>query len=730
MRNGLIAFIIWFACFSSVYSQMNSPYPASDKDAAIYYSSFTQRPKFLDPVKSYSSDEYRFIGNIYETVVQYHYLKRPYELESLTAAEIPKPKYYGKEGRLLTENDPSADKISKAVYTIRLREGILYQNHPCFAKNGKGEFLYHNLTEKQCRGYTTLFDYPETGTRELKAKDYVLQILRMADIRNHCPIFNLVVQANIKGMEGYAREYNKKVAKIRAKRRKEGGILYNQDEDEKNNPIRVDYFSIPCEGLKVIDDYTYEITLKKKLPQFLYWLAMPFFAPMPQEAIDFYSQGPNISRNITLNWFPVGTGAYRLAEYNPHHRIIMVKNENYHEDTYPSEGEKGDKEKGLLEDAGRRLPLIKKVVYSKEKEAAPSWLKFMQGYYDSSGISSDNFGQVLNQSVSEARLSDDMETRGLRLVTSVRSSIAYMGFNMLDPVIGGLDEKQCKLRQAVTIAIDIEEYLKIFANGRGLVAHSPIPPGIFGYKAGEKGVNPYTHYWDEKSGEPKRHSIEYAKKLLAEAGYPEGMKEGKRLVLNYDTYRSDNDYFEWLEGRLNKIGVTLNIRQTDYSRFRDKVLKGNIQFYSWGWNADYPDPENFLFLLYGPNGKVKYHGENASNYENKKFDELYKKMETMENTPERLKIIKDMTHMLQHDAPWQFNYFPVNYSLIHNWTGNIKPNLMANNTLKYLKVDPVERAEYRKKYNKPNLMVFGIIAALLILIIGPGFYMVLRKEMN
>ena len=73
MRISLIAYIFFCVCLNVAYSQMNSPYPASEKNEAIYYSSFTQRPKFLDPVKSYSSDEYRFIGNIYEPIVQYQY---------------------------------------------------------------------------------------------------------------------------------------------------------------------------------------------------------------------------------------------------------------------------------------------------------------------------------------------------------------------------------------------------------------------------------------------------------------------------------------------------------------------------------------------------------------------------------------------------------------------------------------------------------------------------------
>ena len=67
-----------------------------------------------------------------------------------------------------------------------------------------------------------------------------------------------------------------------------------------------------------------------------------------------------------------------------------------------------------------------------------------------------------------------------------------------------------------------------------------------------------------------------------------------------------------------------------------------LVIFLWGWNADYPDPENFLFLLYGPNKKVGNNGENASNYENPKFDALFEKMANMENSPERLKIIKEM----------------------------------------------------------------------------------------
>ncbi|MGH8722805.1 MAG: ABC transporter substrate-binding protein, partial [Burkholderiales bacterium] len=68
----------------------NDPYPASDRGKNILYSAFTERPKHLDPVQSYTEDEARFTQQVYEPPLQYHYLKRPYELVPLTALEVPK----------------------------------------------------------------------------------------------------------------------------------------------------------------------------------------------------------------------------------------------------------------------------------------------------------------------------------------------------------------------------------------------------------------------------------------------------------------------------------------------------------------------------------------------------------------------------------------------------------------------------------------------------------------
>ncbi|MBS3764726.1 MAG: ABC transporter substrate-binding protein [Planctomycetes bacterium] len=713
-------------------AQLNNPYPASESKEKIYYSDFDERPKHLDPAVAYSSDEYRFLCQIYEPVVQYHYLKRPYQLVPLTAVKLPECEYFDKEGNLLPPGAPG-EKVHRSVWTITIQKGILFQEHPCFARDEEGEFLYLNLGEKDCEDIHSLFDFEKTGTRELRAKDYVYEIKRLADPRLQCPIFASVVAKYIVGMRSYSRDLTGRLEEIREKRKREKGILYNREKNEKRNPIVLDYKSIPCEGLEVVDDYTFKITLNQKYPQFRYWLAMPFFAPMPEEAIRFYSQEQTIDRNIVLDWFPIGTGAFRMAKYQPNWRVVLARNENFRGERYPLEGDEGDRAAGLLADAGRELPLIDKAVYSMEREFMPRWQKFLQGYYDISGISSDNFTRVMDLSGVEERLSKKMKKRGIRLSTSVDTTIFYLGFNMADEVLGGLEEERCKLRQAISIAINREEYIQIFLNGRGIVAQSPIPPGIFGHQSSKQGVNSFTHRWDEESEMIKRRSLKDARKLLEQAGYPNGMgPEGKRLAIEYTTVQRPGNAarLNWLKDQFEKLNIRLVINETDYNRFRTKISTGNFQTFMWGWNADYPDPENFLFLLYGPNGKMKYNGENAANYSNPEYDRLFERMKAMRNSPERLKIIKRMIEIVRHDAPWEFGFYTKSYALYHKWVSNVKPNKMANNSLKYRDIEHKARNEYRKQYNQPRWGVVALALAIIIGVLVPGVIKSVRGELN
>ena len=709
----------------------NDPYRPEEKSKSIFYTTFGEPPKHLDPARSYSSDEYAFIGVIYEPPLQYHYLDRPYRLIPLTVESMPKPAYYDKRGKQLSEKAP-ASKVDRAVYEIRLKRGLKYQPHPAFATNSTGAPLYRGMTEKELGDIREIKDFKETNTREATSDDYIRQIKRLADPLVESPVLP-ILEKYILGLKEYSENLRKELSETRATRRAKQGAAYNQMLGERNNPIRFDYDKYKLPGIKRIDDYTYRIILSTKYPQFIYWLAMPFFSPMPKEALDFYAQKALTKRNIVLDRFPVGTGPYMMETFNPNMEMVLTRNPNFHGETYPTAGEAVDLEAGLLTDAGKELPLTEQLVFKLEKEAIPRWNKFLQGYYDNSGINSESFDQAVSMSVGgQAELTAAMLDKKIILKTAVQPTTMYMSFNMLDDIVGGYTQKQQKLRQAISIALDYEEFIEIFNNGRGISAMSPLPPGIFGRREGKAGINRYVYDWDPIKERPVRKSIDEAKRLLAEAGYKGGRTpDGRPLKITFDNSWTGPDFtpmINWYVKRLKLLGIQLENRTTDYNRFREKVMKGNFQLLFWGWNADYPDPENFMFLLAGHNGKVKFQGENTANYANPKYDALFKKMENMGNTPERLKIIDEMTATLQKDAPWVWGYHRVAFGLYHSWVENVKSNAMANNTMKYIRIGVPERNSARSSWNSPVLWPIAVLVVIITALSVPAIVAIRRKR--
>jgi ABC-type transport system substrate-binding protein len=666
----------------------NDPYPASDRGGNILYSAFTERPKHLDPVQSYTEDEARFTQQVYEPPLQYHYLKRPYELVPLTALEVPRA---------------VPARGGGVVYTIRIRRGIRYQPHPAFVPEN------HALARERIARLESPYALP-LGTRELTADDYLYEIKRLASPRLHSPILGLMAE-KIVGLGEFAERLRK---------------FDTRKQDW------LDLRKHRLEGVEKVDDYTYRVRLKEPYPQFVYWLAMPFFAPMPWEAERFFHQEGMAQKNFTLDWWPVGTGAYMLTENNPNAKMELVRNPNFRGEAYPSEGEAGDAAEGLLRDAGRTMPFVDRVVYSREKESIPYWNKFLQGYYDSSAIPSDTFDQAVRVAVGgDVGLTPEMAAKGIKLRTSPDTTILYLGVNWLDDVVGGDAERSRKLRQSIAIAIDWEEFISIFLNGRGQVAHDPLAPGIFGQLAGREGINPVTHVWE--NGRAVRRSLEEARKLLADAGYPNGRdaKTGAPLVLYLDTVGrgpGDKPRFDWWRRQFGKLSVQLEIRDTDWNRFQEKIRKGSQQLYILGWNADYPDPENFMFLLHGPQSRAKSQGENTSNYTNAEFDALFERMKAMPNSPERQKIIDRMVALYRRDAPWLGGFHPVSYGLSHAWMMNGKPNNMARNNLKYLRVDIERRAGLRREWNQPVVWPVGLILLVLVVSAIPAVRSYRRRE--
>lgn len=709
MKRMFLALVFASICCPAA-AQWNNPHQTNSQEN-IRYGAFTGPPKTLDPAKSYSSDETLFIAQIYEPPLQYDYLKRPVELVPLAAAKMPTVTYYNTKGQKLPENvDPK--KIAYSLYDIEIKPGMYYQPHPALAKDEKGEYRYHHLSAKDLAPIYSLNDFKYQGTREVTADDFAYEIKRLASPALQSPIFGLMSDY-IVGFPEY------------------GKTLQNAYKKLPDKNAFLDLRNYPLEGVKVIDRYHYQIKIKGIYSQFKYWLAMPFFAPIPWEADYFYSQPGMKEKNITLDWFPIGSGPYLLAENNPNKQMVLERNPNFHGEKYPSVGEPGDKEKGYLEDAGKPMPFVDKFIFSLDKESIPRWYKFLQGYYDKSGVSADSFDQAIRFDANgKPIVSPELQKKGIQLQTSISPSLFYIGFNMQDDVVGGYGEKQKKLRQAIAIAVDYEEFISIFLNGRGVPAQGPIPPGIFGYE--KKDFNPVVYYDDH--GKIKRKPLAFAKKLMVEAGYPNGIdpKTGRALILNYDAASSGNPddqaLFNWLRKQFAKLGIQLNIRATQYNTFQDKIRRGNAQIFSWGWNADYPDPENFLFLLYGPNGIVKSGGENASNYSNPKVNALFDQIKNMPNGPERQAKITELLKIVREDSPWLFGFHPIDFVLSHSWNRPSKPNPIANNLLKYERLNPKERDQKREEWNKPTLWPIWIIVGIMALMLVPLVITFWRRE--
>lgn len=679
----------------------NNPHPPPPDDAITYYSVMSPAPpKHLDPAIAYASDEAVFLMQIYEPPLGYHFLKRPYELIPLGADALPTVTYLDEDGRRLARD--SAHRAAFTRYELTVRDGARYQPHPAFAQRADGSPRYLFEDAAGGRGYGEIAGFTHRGDRAVRAGDYAYAIKRLADPAAGSPMLGFMGRY-IVGMAEFA---------DRLQRLERDGWL--------------DLRRFDLAGVEVIDERRWAITIKGRYPQFRYWLAMHFFAPVAPEVDRFYHNPGFADRNLTLDWWPVGSGPFMMVRNDPNSEIVLERNPNFHDARYPTAGAPGDREAGLLADAGKRVPFIDRAVFRLEKAALPLWTKFLQGYYDRSGEVHGNTSRVFDRAFDVGpdglELADDLADHGITVSPDVKPGVYYYGFNMRDPVLGGYSEKRRKLRRALQIAFNVEEYLNIFYKGNGIVAHTPIPPGIPGHREGEAGINPYTHDW--VAGEARRKPIEHARQLLVEAGYPNGRDartgEPLKIYMDVQSQAVSSTLMNWMDRNFSRIGVQVEFRPADWSRTREKLLTGNTQIFSHGWLADYPDPENFLFLLYGPESPLACDcdGSNNANYARPAYDELFEAMRVAPPGPARQAMVDELVHLYREDAVWLFAYFPKDIYLNNPWVHNTKRHGISANTLKYLRIDPALRAEKRRAWNQPVTWPLyaggGALAALLL----------------
>jgi oligopeptide transport system substrate-binding protein len=345
-----------------------------------------------------------------------------------------------------------------------MKPGIRYQPHPAFARAASGRFRLPLAVSAQLAGIGTLSDFTRRDTRELTAEDYVYGLKRLAHPRLHSPIFGLM-DDYVVGLGDFAK-------RLKA---------------EKDRPW-IDLREHRLEGVEVIDRYSYRIRVKGKYPQFLYWLAMPFFAPMPWEADRFHSQPGMAEKNLTLDWYPIGTGPYMLTENNPNARMVLERNPNFREDL--SLRRRAGRREGGADEGLRATAALHRQGRLHAREGADSLLEQVPagllrcvgnfiGCLRSGGAGQRGRDHAVRRHARAGHRADhfggDVKLlHGLQLARSAgrrrRSRTA---------------ESARKLRQAISIAIDQEEFISIFQNGRGVAAQGPIPPGIFGHREGQ-----------------------------------------------------------------------------------------------------------------------------------------------------------------------------------------------------------------------------------------------------
>lgn len=622
----------------------NNPYPDAAATAKALYLAFPVPPKTLDPQVAYSTIDHLITGNVFDTLLEYHYLDRPYRLIPALAAAVPRA-------------EPRAD--GRVAYRFTLRDGAHYQDDPAFALGGAGR-----------------------TTRAVEAADVAFALQRIADPQVGSPVID-----TFQRLHGL-RAFTERLQAARA------------DAAFAALPAHVQYARAGgIAGVRALDRLTLEIELDEPYPQILYWFAMPFTAPMPWEAVAAYDGRDG---RPALADHPVGAGPFRLDHYDRLSRIVLERNPQWygvrHPEwqapgaVYPRQGAPGDAAAGLLEpDAvGRPLPFLERIELRRDPEQVPAFIKFMQGYYDTAPIISESFDRV----VQRGELTADMRALGLQLEKSVLAGTYYLGFNMDDPVVGSAaGERGMALRQAMSLAIDAVEYLRLFLNGRGIPAQSPLPPGVFGFDPAWR--NPW-----------RQPDAARAAERLVAAGYANGIDPATgrplRLTLDVgDTSARAQLRFQFLVEAWKRIGLDVRLEATDYNQFQDKVRRGAYQLFQWGWIADYPDPENFLFLLYGPMGRRASGGPNTANFADPEYDALFERMRAMENGEARRAIIEAMRAIVERQRPWIELFHPEDYAVHHGWLRNVKPPSLSLPAMKYWDLDPERRAALRLAWNQP-----------------------------
>jgi len=423
-------------------------------------------------------------------------------------------------------------------------------------------------------------------------------------------------------------------------------------------------------GLEVVDRYTLRIRLKQPDLRFLYVFAVPNTAAVAREVVEAYG--------LDFGAHPVGTGPYMLSEYRRSAKIVLAANPGFRETTYVPAGPVPAEALPIAAALkGKKLPLVGRIEIAVIVEGQAAWLAFINRELDLLERLPPDF---VEQALSEGKLRPEVAAKGIRHDVLLRPNTRWTYFNMEDPAVGGYTPEKVALRRAIGMGYNVNEFIRVTLKGRAVPATSPIPPDIAGYDPALK--------TDAQLYDPAA-----ARALLDRFGYKDrdgdGYREapdGKPLVLerwSAPTSLARQEDEQWKKN-MDAIGLKIVFRKDGLQERRKMARQGKLPMRVDGWNADYPDGENFMQLLYGPNVGQ----ENHARFSLPQFDKLYDAAHSLPDSPERTKLFDRMTELVLAYAPWRLMEHRIEDQLSQPWIRNFKPHPVRSAVWRYVDIDP------------------------------------------
>ncbi|HEX9302744.1 MAG TPA: ABC transporter substrate-binding protein [Casimicrobiaceae bacterium] len=434
-------------------------------------------------------------------------------------------------------------------------------------------------------------------------------------------------------------------------------------------------YDAPFPGLEVVDRYTLKIRLKEPDLRFIYTLAVPNTAAIAREVVDAYG--------LDLGAHPVGTGPYMLGEYKRSSKIILVANPGFREVTYTPAGPIPPESRAIAAALkGKRLPIPGRIEISIIEEGQARWLAFLNRELDLLEQLPPDF---VDKALTNGKLKPELAARGIKHEILLRPNTWWTYFNMDDSVVGGYTPDRIALRRAVGMAYNQDEAIRVLLKGRAVPATSPIPPDVAGY---DPNLKTQAQLFDPAAARALLDRFGY--KDRNGDGYRE-MPDGKPLVLEKwsapTSAQRQSD--ELWKKNMDAIGIWIEFRKDRIPELRKMARLGKIQMRGDGWNADYPDAENFMQNLYGPNiGQA-----NDSRFNLPEFNRLYEQARALPDSPERTQLFDRMTELVLAYAPWRMAYHLIEDQLLQSWVRDYKPHPIRSQTWQYVDLDTGARAK-------------------------------------